>query len=178
VAPSRGSRKAVRHHSQPQAGERAQIIHVVRDVGPFVAWRDDHHVAGVGHPFHHVHRWQSILTGLPSCPPARRGTVPRLLILKQSVAKIALVTTGAVTTGFHRSPSSPAISVIDSSETWAAPVFRRTEASFVLRYSVISPAALHGHHVQTEDHMASFIGRRRFLATLGGSAVVWPLRRA
>jgi hypothetical protein len=23
--------------------------------------------------------------------------------------------------------------------------------------------------------MASFIGRRRFLATLGGSAVVWPL---
>jgi putative tryptophan/tyrosine transport system substrate-binding protein len=32
-----------------------------------------------------------------------------------------------------------------------------------------------GHDPQAEGHMASFIGRRRFLATLGGSAVAWPL---
>src|SRR5262252_3131487 len=28
---------------------------------------------------------------------------------------------------------------------------------------------------QPEGHMASHIGRRKFLATLGGAAVVWPL---
>ena len=28
---------------------------------------------------------------------------------------------------------------------------------------------------QPEGHMASYIGRRKFLATLGGAAVVWPL---
>jgi len=28
---------------------------------------------------------------------------------------------------------------------------------------------------QPEGHMASFIGRRKFLATLGGVAVAWPL---
>src|SRR6516225_11661495 len=28
---------------------------------------------------------------------------------------------------------------------------------------------------QAEGHMASLIGRRRFLATLGGLAVAWPL---
>src|SRR6516165_5511562 len=28
---------------------------------------------------------------------------------------------------------------------------------------------------QSEGHMASHIGRRKFLATLGGAAVVWPL---
>jgi hypothetical protein len=28
---------------------------------------------------------------------------------------------------------------------------------------------------QPEGHMASYIGRRKFLATLGGAAVAWPL---
>jgi hypothetical protein len=28
---------------------------------------------------------------------------------------------------------------------------------------------------QPEGHMASHIGRRKFLATLGGAAVAWPL---
>src|SRR5262249_29171654 len=28
---------------------------------------------------------------------------------------------------------------------------------------------------QPEGHMASYIGRRKFLATLGGAAMVWPL---
>src|SRR5947209_7433905 len=28
---------------------------------------------------------------------------------------------------------------------------------------------------QSEGHMASYIGRRKFLATLGGAAVAWPL---
>src|SRR5262245_34166613 len=28
---------------------------------------------------------------------------------------------------------------------------------------------------QTEGHMASHIGRRKFLATLGGGAAVWPI---
>ena len=28
---------------------------------------------------------------------------------------------------------------------------------------------------QSEGHMASHIGRRKFLATLGGAAVAWPL---
>ena len=27
---------------------------------------------------------------------------------------------------------------------------------------------------QPEGHMASYIGRRKFLATLGGAAVAWP----
>ena len=35
--------------------------------------------------------------------------------------------------------------------------------------------ALHGHDPEAEGPKASFIGRRRFLATLSGSAVVWPL---
>jgi putative tryptophan/tyrosine transport system substrate-binding protein len=34
---------------------------------------------------------------------------------------------------------------------------------------------LHWHDPQAEGHMASFIGRRRFLATIAGSAVAWPL---
>jgi hypothetical protein len=28
---------------------------------------------------------------------------------------------------------------------------------------------------QPEGHMASYIGRRKFLATFGGAAVAWPL---
>jgi len=28
---------------------------------------------------------------------------------------------------------------------------------------------------QPEGHMASYIGRRKFLATLGGAVVAWPL---
>ena len=31
------------------------------------------------------------------------------------------------------------------------------------------------HDPQTEGHMASHIERRKFLATLGGAAVAWPL---
>src|SRR5215831_17781746 len=48
----------------------------------------------------------------------------------------------------------------------------------IIRPSVkrdILPCILHGLDPQAEGHMASFIGRRRFLATLGGSAVAWPL---
>src|SRR5262245_33454396 len=31
------------------------------------------------------------------------------------------------------------------------------------------------HDPQSEGHMASYIARRKFLATLGGAAVAWPL---
>src|SRR5439155_17411767 len=34
---------------------------------------------------------------------------------------------------------------------------------------------LHGHDLPREGHMAIHIGRRKFLATLGGAATAWPL---
>jgi putative tryptophan/tyrosine transport system substrate-binding protein len=49
------------------------------------------------------------------------------------------------------------------------------------RKSIVRPSlkrdilALHGHDPQPEGRMASHIGRRKFLAALGGAAAAWPL---
>src|SRR6266481_4038379 len=39
--------------------------------------------------------------------------------------------------------------------------------------SVVS--SLHGMNDPAEGHMASYLGRRKFLATLGGAVATWPL---
>src|SRR5260370_11365436 len=64
---------------------------------------------------------------------------------------------------------------VATSREWAARDFRSAKGLFVpsLKRGIIAP--LHGMTPKPEGHMASYIGRRKFLAALGGAAAVLPL---